>query len=96
VATSKKPPQVRKFVRGRGDFRFNRFKHGGGEYRSRKPEARGDYPRIPRIGAKPAEMIWNAGHRPGSKRIQLQLTETVLGAPFGGKLCHYQIRAIGG
>jgi hypothetical protein len=97
---------VRKFFRGRGNFRFNRVKHGGGEYRSRKPEARRDYPRISRIGAKKAEiqfvkirgggMVWNAGHRPGSKRIRLQLAETVLGAPFGDKLCRYQIRAIGG
>jgi hypothetical protein len=31
---------VRKFVRGRGHFRFYRVKHGGGEYRSQKPEAR--------------------------------------------------------
>ena len=28
------------FSGGRGDFRFNRVKHGGGAYRSRRPEAR--------------------------------------------------------
>jgi hypothetical protein len=28
AGTSKKPPQVRKFIRGRRDFRFNRFEHG--------------------------------------------------------------------
>jgi hypothetical protein len=40
AGTSKKPPQVREFPGGSGNFRFNRFKHGGGEYRSWKPEAR--------------------------------------------------------
>ena len=46
AATSKKPPQVGKFLRGVGDIRFNRVKHGGGEYRSQVPEARRENQRI--------------------------------------------------
>ncbi len=28
------------------------------------------------------DSAWNAGHRPGSRLVRLQLPETVLGAPF--------------
>jgi hypothetical protein len=28
AGTSKKPPQMRKFIRGRRNFRFNHFEHG--------------------------------------------------------------------
>lgn len=31
---------MREFPGGAGNFHFDRIKHGGGEYRSRKPEAR--------------------------------------------------------
>jgi len=40
AGTSKKPPQMREFPGGGGNFRFNRFEHGGGEYRSWMLEAR--------------------------------------------------------
>jgi hypothetical protein len=33
AGTSKKPPQMREFPGGGGNFCCNRFKHGGGEYR---------------------------------------------------------------
>jgi hypothetical protein len=38
AGTSKKSPQVREFPGGGGNFRFDRFEHGGGDCRSWKPE----------------------------------------------------------
>jgi hypothetical protein len=40
AGTSKKPPQMREFPGDGGNVGFDRFKHGGGEYRSWQPEAR--------------------------------------------------------
>jgi hypothetical protein len=40
AGTSKKPPQMREFPGDGGNVCFNRFEHGGGEYRSWKREAR--------------------------------------------------------
>jgi hypothetical protein len=40
AGTSKKPPQMREFPGGGGNINFNRFEHGGGEYRMQNPESR--------------------------------------------------------